>query len=121
MAIELPHKIESQIAIAKGLLTARLKCPPAVQWEIRTIAQAFVDEATELANINRASVDDVPAAPVHYALSAGHIAMAKRLSTMRLQIENQQRQVRQLARGYLKLAEEFQRLDCHARVTGNDC
>lgn len=102
MAIELPHKIESQIAVAKGLLTARLKCPPAVQWEIRTIAQAFIDEATELANINRAS-----AAPVHDALSAGHIAMAKRLSTMRLQIENQQRQVRQLARSYLKLAEEF--------------
>jgi len=107
VAIELTQKIESQIAIAKGLLTARLKCPPAVQWEIRTIAQAFVDEATELANINRASVNDAPAAPVHDALSAGHIAMAKRLSTMRLQIENQQRQVRQLARSYLKLAEEF--------------
>ena len=93
------------LANAKRILASPMRCSLAVGWEIRVVAQAYIDEVEALIvtanSVRHRDQGDETKCPS----PSGYIEIAKRLRKVQLTDKDLQQQVRTIARNYLAIDE----------------
>lgn len=95
---------------ADEILQASLRCTKELRRKIRAVAKAYIDEADELKRSVHEVRTDARIVQVQAASPAEMVARARRLESVALANKEIQEKVRAVARNYVMVAEENDRL-----------
>ena len=93
------------IANAKRILASPMRCSLAVGWEIRVVAQAYIDAVEAMIVVANSVRHGDQSDEIKCPSPSGYIEIAKRLRKVQLTDKDLQQQVRTIARNYLAIDE----------------